>query len=181
MTPLIAICDVKSVYFAGGCFWCVEEVFEKIDGVKEVYSGYSGGHVKNPSYRDVVKGDTGHIEAVKIDYNSNVIDTNKLLKTLFLNIDPFDSGGQFCDRGYSYKSAIFSNDQNLIKEANDLINKIELNHNKKVEILILPFKNFYMAEEYHQDYYDKNPIRYNYYKFSCGREQRIKELKVNLG
>ena len=171
----------KKVYFAGGCFWCVEEAFEKLEGVEEVYSGYSGGHVDNPTYNQVIKGQTGHIEAVKIDYNSNLISTKKLLKTLFLNIDPFDSGGQFCDRGYSYKSAIFSNDQKLLDEASNLIKVIEANHDKKVEVLILPFKNFFLAEDYHQNYYKINPIRYNYYKFSCGREQKIKELRVNLG
>ena len=139
-------------YFAGGCFWCVEEVFEKLEGVEEVYSGYSGGHLDNPTYEQVVKGQTGHIEAVKIDYNSDVISTKKLLKSLFLNIDPFDSGGQFCDRGYSYKSAIFSNDQKLLDEASNLIKVIEDNHDKKVEVLILPFKNFFLAEDYHQNY-----------------------------
>ena len=179
--PFLAFSGAQSVYFAGGCFWCVEEAFEKLEGVEEVYSGYSGGHVDNPTYNQVIKGQTGHIEAVKIDYNSNLISTKKLLKTLFLNIDPFDSGGQFCDRGYSYKSAIFSNDKELLEEANGLINIIENNHDKKVEVLILPFKNFFLAEDYHQNYYKKNPIRYNYYKFSCGREKIIKELRVNLG
>jgi len=179
--PFLAFSGAQSVYFAGGCFWCVEEAFEKLEGVEEVYSGYSGGHVDNPTYNQVIKGQTGHIEAVKIDYNSNLISTKKLLKTLFLNIDPFDSGGQFCDRGYSYKSAIFSNDKELLKEASVLINTIENNHDKKVEVLILPFNNFFLAEDYHQNYYKINPIRYNYYKFSCGREQKIKELRVNLG
>ncbi len=181
LIPFLAFSSVQSVYFAGGCFWCVEEVFEKLEGVEEVYSGYSGGHLDNPTYEQVVKGQTGHIEAVKIDYNSDVISTKKLLKSLFLNIDPFDSGGQFCDRGYSYKSAIFSNDQKLLEEASSLIEVIETNHDKKVEVLILPFKNFFLAEDYHQNYYKINPIRYNYYKFSCGREQKIKELRVNLG
>jgi methionine-S-sulfoxide reductase len=181
LIPSIGFSNVKSVYFAGGCFWCVEEAFEKIKGVKEVYSGYSGGHIDNPSYEEVVKGDTGHIEAVKIDYYSDIIDTKDLLKSLFLNIDPFDEGGQFCDRGYSYRSAIFSNDEKLINKTKLLISNIENNHKKKVEFLILPYKNFYTAEDYHQDYYKKNPLRYNYYKFSCGREQRIKQLKVNLG
>ena len=179
--PLSSYSNIQSVYFAGGCFWCVEEVFEKLDGVKEVYSGYSGGDLENPTYMEVVKGDTGHIEATKIDYDSNILDIEILLKTLFLNIDPFDGGGQFCDRGYSYRSAIFSNDEKLINKTKSLISNIENNHKKKVELLMLPFKNFYIAEDYHQDYYKKNPLRYNYYKFSCGREQRIKQLQVNLG
>lgn len=179
--PVFAYSEVKSVYFAGGCFWCVEEAFEKIDGVIEVYSGYSGGDTINPTYTEVVQGGTGHIEAVKIDYHSDIVSTKQLLKTLFLNIDPFDGGGQFCDRGYSYKSAVFSNDKDLLNEAQNLIKTIEANHNNKVEVLILPYKNFYLAEDYHQNYYDKNPLRYTYYKFSCGREQRIKQLQINLG
>lgn len=178
--PFLSHSEVKSVYFAGGCFWCVEEVFEKTEGVVSVYSGYSGGDKENPTYMEVVAGNTGHIEATKIDYNSEIIDVNQLLKTLFLNIDPFDNGGQFCDRGYSYKSAIFSNDKELLDQAQELIHKIEKNHIKKVELLLLPFKNFYIAEDYHQDYYKKNPIRYNYYKYSCGREKKINQIKINL-
>ena len=172
--------SMKSMYVAGGCFWCVEEVYEKIKGVLSVYSGYSGGHVENPTYQEVVLGNTGHIEAAEINYDSSLVNEEQLVKLLFLNIDPFDEGGQFCDRGYSYKSAFFTSDENLIKIINNYILKIENNHNQKVQTLVLPFKNFYLAEDYHQDYYKKNPIRYNYYKYSCGREQRIKQLKINL-
>ena len=180
LISLVKADEKNKAYFAGGCFWCVEEAFEKTEGVINVYSGYSGGDKKNPTYMEVVTGDTGHIEATKIDYNSDIIDSKQLLKTLFLNIDPFDSGGQFCDRGYSYKSAIFSNDKGLIDQAKELIKKIEKNHNQKVQLMILPFKNFYIAEEYHQDYYKKNPIRYNYYKYSCGREKKIDQIRINL-
>ena len=172
--------SIKSMYVAGGCFWCVEEVYEKIEGVLSVYSGYSGGHVENPTYQEVVLGNTGHIEAAEINYDSSLVNEEQLVKQLFLNIDPFDEGGQFCDRGYSYKSAFFTSDENLKKIINNYILKIENNHNQKVQTLVLPFKNFYLAEDYHQDYYKKNPIRYNYYKYSCGREQRIKQLKINL-
>lgn len=172
--------NIKSMYVAGGCFWCVEEVYEKVEGVLSVYSGYSGGHVENPTYQEVVLGNTGHIEAVEINYDSSLVNEEQLVKLLFLNIDPFDEGGQFCDRGYSYKSAFFTSDENLKKIINDYILKIENNHNQKVQTLILPFKKFYLAEDYHQDYYKKNSIRYNYYKYSCGREQRIKQLKINL-
>ena len=146
-----AYSNIQSVYFAGGCFWCVEEVFEKTTGVVNVESGYSGGDKKNPTYMEVVTGNTGHIEATKIDFDPEIIDTNQLVKTLFLNIDPFDNEGQFCDKGYSYRSAIFSNDQELINQAKELIQKIEKNHNEKVQLMILPFKNFYLAEDYHQD------------------------------
>ena len=172
--------SIKSMYVAGGCFWCVEEVYEKVGGVLSVYSGYSGGHVENPTYQEVVLGNTGHIEAVEINYDSSLVNEEQLVKLLFLNIDPFDEGGQFCDRGYSYKSAFFTSDEKLKKIINDYILKIENNHNQKVQTLVLPFKNFYLAEDYHQDYYKKNPIRYNYYKYSCGREQRIKQLRINL-
>ena len=172
--------SIKSMYVAGGCFWCVEEFYEKVEGVLIVYSGYSGGHVENPTYQEVVLGNTGHIEAVEINYDSSLVNEEQLVKLLFLNIDPFDEGGQFCDRGYSYKSAFFTSDEKLKKIINDYILKIENNHNQKVQTLVLPFKNFYLAEDYHQDYYKKNPIRYNYYKYSCGREQRIKQLRINL-
>ena len=172
--------SIKSMYVAGGCFWCVEEVYEKLEGVLSVYSGYSGGHVENPTYQEVVLGNTGHIEAVEINYDSSLVNEEQLVKLLFLNIDPFDEGGQFCDRGYSYKSAFFTSDEKLKKTINDYILKIENNHNQIVQTLVLPFKNFYLAEDYHQDYYKKNPIRYNYYKYSCGREQRIKQLRINL-
>ena len=172
--------SIKSMYLAGGCFWCVEEVYEKVEGVLSVYSGYSGGHVENPTYQEVVLGNTGHIEAAEINYDSSLVNEEQLVKLLFLNIDPFDEGGQFCDRGYSYKSAFFTSDEKLKEIINDYILKIENNHNQKVQTLVLPFKNFYLAEDYHQDYYKKNPIRYNYYKYSCGREQRIKQLRINL-
>ena len=172
--------SIKSMYVAGGCFWCVEEVYEKVEGVVSVYSGYSGGHIENPTYQEVVLGDTGHIEAAEINFDSSMINEEQLVKILFLNIDPFDEGGQFCDRGYSYKSAFFTSDENLKEIINKYILKIENNHNQKVQTLVLPFKNFYLAEDYHQDYYKKNPIRYNYYKYTCGRDQRIKQLKINL-
>ena len=172
--------SIKSMYVAGGCFWCVEEVYEKLEGVLSVYSGYSGGHIENPTYQEVVLGNTGHIEAVEINYDSSLVNEEQLVKLLFLNIDPFDEGGQFCDRGYSYKSAFFTSDEKLKEIINDYILKIENNHNQKVQTLVLPFKNFYLDEDYHQDYYKKNPIRYNYYKYSCGREQRIKQLRINL-
>ena len=179
--PLFSFAKINTIYLAGGCFWCVEEVYEEIEGVVNVQSGYSGGHVENPTYREVVSGNTGHIEAVEIVFDSDIVSLDTLVKSFFLNIDPFDSNGQFCDKGYSYKSAIFSNDQEFIDKVNFYISKIETNHDQNVETLILPFKNFYLAEEYHQDYYKKNPIKYTYYKYSCGREQRIKQISINLG
>ena len=181
LLPLFSLAKINTIYLAGGCFWCVEEVYEEIEGVVNVQSGYSGGHVEYPTYREVVSGNTGHIEAVEIVYDSDIVSLDTLVKSFFINIDPFDSNGQFCDKGYSYKSAIFSNDQEFIDKVNFYISKIETNHDQNVETLILPFKNFYLAEEYHQDYYKKNPIKYTYYKYSCGREQRIKQININLG
>ena len=181
LLPSFTFAKLNTIYLAGGCFWCVEEVYEKLEGVESVLSGYSGGHVENPTYREVVNGNTGHIEAVEIVYDSDIVSLDTLVKSFFSNIDPFDNNGQFCDKGYSYKSAIFSNDQEFIDKVNFYISKIETNHDQNVETLILPFKNFYLAEEYHQDYYKKNPIKYTYYKYGCGREQRIKQLKINLG
>ena len=181
LLPSFTFAKLNTIYLAGGCFWCVEEVYEEIKGVISVQSGYSGGHVENPTYREVVNGNTGHIEAVEIVYDSDIVSLDTLVKSFFLNIDPFDNNGQFCDKGYSYKSAIFSNDQEFINKVNLYISKIEKNHDQNVETLILPFKNFYLAEDYHQDYYKKNPIKYTYYKYSCGREQRIKQININLG
>ena len=181
LLPSFTFAKLNTIYLAGGCFWCVEEVYEEIKGVVSVQSGYSGGHVENPTYREVVNGNTGHIEAVEIVYDSDIVSLDTLVKSFFLNIDPFDNIGQFCDKGYSYKSAIFSNDQEFINKVNLYISKIEKNHDQNVETLILPFKNFYLAEDYHQDYYKKNPIKYTYYKYSCGREQRIKQININLG
>ena len=181
LLPITAYAKINTIYLAGGCFWCVEEVYEKLKGVIDVRSGYSGGHVENPTYKEVVKGDTGHIEVAEIIFDSDIVSLDKIIRVFFVNIDPFDGAGQFCDKGYSYKSALFSNDQIVIDRFNFYIDKIQENHKQKVETMILPFKNFYVAEEYHQDYYKKNPIRYTYYKYSCGREQRIKQLKINLG
>ena len=181
LLPITAYAKINTIYLAGGCFWCVEEVYEKLKGVIDVRSGYSGGHVENPTYQEVVKGDTGHIEVAEIIFDSDIVSLDMIIRVFFVNIDPFDGAGQFCDKGYSYKSALFSNDRIVIDKFNFYIDKIQENHKQKVETMILPFKNFYVAEEYHQDYYKKNPIRYTYYKYSCGREKRIKKLKINLG
>ena len=178
--PLNIFAGIQTVYLAGGCFWCMEEVYQDLEGVNEVVSGFSGGHVTDPSYMDVVKGNTGHIETVKIVFDDEIISLNQIIKIFFLNIDPFDPNGQFCDKGYSYRSAIFINSQEIEKISNQYLNIIKNNHKDELQVLLLPFENFYEAEDYHQDYYIINPIRYNYYKFSCGREQRIKQIKINL-
>ena len=163
-------------YFAGGCFWCVEESFEKLKGVEEVISGYSGGITENPTYKEVTYGNTGHFEVVKIIYDKKVISFEELLENFWVNIDPFDAYGQFCDKGYSYRSVAFyqnEKEKKLIeKDIKDLQNKF----NKKVVTYIRNFKKFYKAEEYHQDFYKIKLERYLRYKKACGREELLKRI-----
>ena len=163
-------------YFAGGCFWCVEESFEKLKGVEEVISGYSGGITENPTYKEVTYGNTGHFEVVEIIYDKKVISFEQLLKNFWVNIDPFDAYGQFCDKGYSYRSvAFYQNDEEkklIEKDIKDLQNKF----NKKVVTYIRNFEKFYKAEEYHQDFYKIKLERYLRYKKACGREELLKRI-----
>ena len=163
-------------YFAGGCFWCVEESFEKLKGVEEVISGYSGGITENPTYKEVTYGNTGHFEVVKIIYDKQIISFKELLENFWVNIDPFDAYGQFCDKGYSYRSvAFYQNDEErklIQKDIKDLENKF----NKKVVTYIRNFEKFYKAEEYHQDFYKIKLERYLRYKKACGREETLKRI-----
>ena len=163
-------------YFAGGCFWCVEESFEKLKGVEEVISGYSGGITENPTYKEVTYGNTGHFEVVEIIYDKKVISFEDLLKNFWVNIDPFDAYGQFCDKGYSYRSvAFYQNDEEkklIEKDIKDLQNKF----NKKVVTYIRNFEKFYKAEEYHQDFYKIKLERYLRYKKACVREELLKRI-----
>ena len=163
-------------YFAGGCFWCVEESFEKLKGVEEVISGYSGGITENPTYKEVTYGNTGHFEVVEIIYDKKVISFEELLENFWVNIDPFDAYGQFCDKGYSYRSvAFYQNDEEkklIEKDIKDLQNRF----NKKVVTYIRNFEKFYKAEEYHQDFYKIKLERYLRYKKACGREELLKRI-----
>ena len=163
-------------YFAGGCFWCVEESFEKLKGVEEVISGYSGGITENPTYKEVTYGNTGHFEVVEIIYDKKVISFEELLENFWVNIDPFDAYGQFCDKGYSYRSVAFyqnEEEKKLIeKDIKDLQNKF----NTKVVTYIRNFEKFYKAEEYHQDFYKIKLERYLRYKKACGREELLKRI-----
>ena len=163
-------------YFAGGCFWCVEESFEKLKGVEEVISGFSGGITENPTYKEVTYGNTGHFEVVEIIYDKKVISFKELLENFWINIDPFDAYGQFCDKGYSYRSvAFYQNDEEkklIEKDIKDLQNKF----NKKVVTYIRDFEKFYKAEEYHQDFYKIKLERYLRYKKACGREELLKRI-----
>jgi len=166
----------KKAYFAGGCFWCMEESFDKVEGVSAVVSGYSGGHIKNPTYADVVYTDSGHVEAVEVTYNPKLTTYEKLLNVYWQNIDPFDSQGQFCDKGKSYRSVIFFYN----KEQKDLIDgsfkKVEKMFTKKIVTLVWKFEKFYKAENFHQDYYENNFVRYLMYKKSCQREETLDKI-----
>jgi peptide-methionine (S)-S-oxide reductase len=163
--------------FAGGCFWCMEPPFDKVNGVQKTEAGYTGGVVKNPTYKQVTYENTGHYEAVRITYDPQVVSYEQLLKIYWRNVDPTDAGGQFCDRGNSYKAAIFTLNQKQMQLA--VKSKQQLQQSKRFKNIvteILPAKAFYVAEGYHQDYYKKNPYRYKYYRYRCGRDQRLDQL-----
>ena len=174
------VCSAKNIneaYFAGGCFWCMEDFLEKVKGVEEVISGYSGGDVENPTYKEVTYGNTGHFEAAKIIYDQDLVSFKELLNLYWKNIDPFDSAGQFCDKGLSYRSVIFYENENEKKIIVNSIKTIESKlKGKKVVTFVRKFKKFYPAEDYHQDYYQKNFLNYLLYKKACGREARLKEI-----
>jgi len=163
-------------YFAGGCFWCVEESFEKLKGVEEVISGYSGGITENPTYKEVTYGNTGHFEVVEIIYDKKVISFEQLLENFWVNIDPFDAYGQFCDKGYSYRSVAFYQNEEEKKLIERDIKDLQNKFNKKVVTYIRNFEKFYKAEEYHQDFYKIKLERYLRYKKACGREELLKRI-----
>ena len=169
--------NINEAYFAGGCFWCMEEFFEKIKGIEEVISGYSGGKTENPTYKEVTYGDTGHFEVAKIIYNKEIISYKEILNLYWLNIDPFDAAGQFCDKGLSYRSVIFYQN-NLQKQLIEKsIKNIEKKFNgEKVVTFVRKFEKFYPAENYHQDYYQESLANYLMYKKACGREEQLKKI-----
>ena len=162
--------------FAGGCFWCMEPPYDKLPGVVATTSGYTGGQKVNPTYEQVSAGDTGHIEAVQITYDPKQVSYEKLLEVFWHNVDPLDKGGQFCDRGSTYTTAIFYQNEEQKTLAEQSKAAIEKQLGKSVVTAIRPATTFYSAEEYHQDYYQKNPLRYKYYRYSCGRDQRLEQL-----
>ena len=168
----------KIATFAGGCFWCLESDMDKVDGVIKTISGYMGGHLKNPSYKQVSAGISGHTEVVQITYDPQRVTYQQLLKKFWLNIDPTVKDRQFCDRGSQYRSAIFYHDQSQKSAAEKSFAELEKNKPFAGQIYteLNPAQTFYAAEEYHQDYYKKNPVRYNYYRYSCGRDNRLEEI-----
>lgn len=164
--------------FAGGCFWCVEEAFDAVEGVVATTSGFAGGHVENPSYERVTAGDTGHYESVLVAYDPSRVSYEELLFVFWRNVDPLDGGGQFCDRGDPYRAAIFVGGEDEYRAA--LASKAELEQSGRFEepiaTEILDRTTFYPAEEYHQNYYQKNPLRYRYYVTSCRRYARLNQV-----
>ena len=168
--------NLTKAYFAGGCFWCMEESFENLNGVSEVVSGYSGGKTKNPTYKEVTYGDTGHFETIEVIYDSSVISYEKILDNFWINIDPFDEYGQFCDKGYSYRSVAFyqSKEQKIMIE--ESINKIQKKFEKKVVTFVRKFEEFYKAEDKHQDYYQEYFLNYLRYKKACRREKILNNI-----
>lgn len=180
--------DLQHMVVAGGCFWCVESDFESVPGVIEAVSGYTGGHTDKPTYQQVTRGDTGHYEAVKITYDADVVGYDKLIRLFFRSIDPTDAGGQFCDRGSSYRTAIFvdTTEQRAIAQAE--LNAAQKQLGQPIVTPILDAKPFTVAEDYHQDYYKgggwtltrrgpKSQVdAYNFYRESCGRDARVADL-----
>ncbi len=164
--------------FAGGCFWCMEHPFDELKGVKSTTSGYTGGQLKNPTYRQVSSGGTGHTEAVEIIYDPKELSYQDLLKVFWRNVDPLTPNRQFCDSGSQYRTGIFYHNEKQKRLAEESKNALEESGRFSQPIVteITAVTEFYPAEDYHQDYYEKNPIRYAIYRYSCGRDRRLKEL-----
>ncbi|MDX1713467.1 peptide-methionine (S)-S-oxide reductase MsrA [Vreelandella venusta] len=174
-TPLHAQSNAEAT-FAGGCFWCMEPPYDKQPGVSATISGYMGGELENPSYEQISRGGTGHVEVVQISYDDNQISYEQLLEIFWRNIDPFAVDRQFCDSGDQYRSAIFyhNDEQRELAEASKA--DMEARFDQTIATEIAPASEFWEAEEYHQDYYEKNPLRYRFYRLSCGRDNRLEEV-----
>ena len=168
--------NFSKAYFAGGCFWCMEESFENILGVSKVISGYSGGTTENPTYKEVTYGNTGHFEVIEVIYVPEVVSYEKLLEEFWLNIDPFDAAGQFCDKGYSYRSVAFYQNEKQKDLIENSIKEIEKKFKKKVVTYVRKFEKFYKAEAFHQDYYQINFVNYLRYKKACRREATLNNI-----
>lgn len=164
--------------FAGGCFWCMEPPFDALDGVISTVSGYTGGRLEKPTYEQVSSGGTGHTEAIQIQYDPEKVTYEKLLEVFWVNVDPTDGAGQFCDRGSQYRAGIFYHTEEQREAAQESKRKLKESGRlaKPVVTPIEPASTFYAAEDYHQDYYKKNPIRYKFYRTGCGRDRVLKKL-----
>jgi len=168
--------ELAKATFAGGCFWCMEPPFDALDGVVSTTSGYTGGHTANPTYEQVSAGKTGHAEAVEIVYDPRKVTYARLLEVFWRNIDPLTANAQFCDTGSQYRSAIFVHDATQRKLAEASKDAAAQRLQKPIVTEITAASQFWPAEEYHQDYYKKNPIRYKFYRSSCGRDRRLEAI-----
>ena len=164
--------------FAGGCFWCMEEAFENVEGVVSVISGYTGGQMENPTYEQVSAGGTGHTESIEVTYDPTKVTYKGLLDVFWRNVDPTTPNAQFCDHGSQYRTAIFYHNETQKQLIDESRERIETSKTFPEAIVteIVPASAFYIAEAYHQDFYTKNPIRYKYYKWNCGRTRRLEQL-----
>jgi len=164
--------------FAGGCFWCMEPPFDKLEGVVSTISGYTGGSKADPTYREVSSGGTGHAEVVQVAYDPAKVSYEELLEVFWRNVDPLDPGGQFCDRGSQYRTGIFAEteEQRRLAEASKQALEDSGRFEQPIVTEIVDASTFYPAEDYHQDYYEKNPVRYKFYRWNCGRDQRLAEV-----
>ncbi|HEX4963444.1 MAG TPA: peptide-methionine (S)-S-oxide reductase MsrA [Thermoanaerobaculia bacterium] len=167
---------VAKATFAAGCFWCVEEAFDKVPGVISTTSGYTGGSKKNPTYEEVSAGGTGHAESVEVAYDPTKVTYEKLLDAFWHNVDPLVKDRQFCDSGHQYRSAIFYHDETQKKLAEASKAEVQKRFKEPIQTEIVPATQFWPAEEYHQDFYKKNPLRYKFYRSGCGRDRRLQEL-----
>lgn len=162
--------------FAGGCFWCMEPPFDKVPGVESTTVGYTGGHTRNPTYEETSSGTTGHAEAIRVVYDPAKVAYAQLLDVFWRNVDPLTPNAQFCDHGSQYRSAVFYHDEAQRKAAEDGKRALEKERGWRIVTEVVPAQAFWPAEEYHQDYYRKNPVRYRFYRFNCGRDRRLREL-----
>ena len=168
--------DTAQATFAGGCFWCVEEAYDEIDGVLHTVSGYTGGKEQNPSYEQVSQGATGHAEVVRVEYDPSQVDYATLLEAFWHNVDPFAEDRQFCDSGSQYRSAIFYHNDQQKQLAEKTKAELEQRFDRDIATQIAPAEQFWEAEDYHQNYYEKNPVRYRFYKAGCRRTERLEEV-----
>ncbi|MFA5950527.1 MAG: peptide-methionine (S)-S-oxide reductase MsrA [Hyphomicrobium sp.] len=167
--------------FAAGCYWCVESDFDKVDGVVETTSGFTGGHTANPTYEEVGSGSTGHAESLLVKFDPKKVSYSQLLDHYWHHVDFLDGRGQFCDRGNQYRPAIFTHSPEQKKLAEESKAAIGRQFNKPIAVEIVDAQTFTPAEEYHQDYYNKNPLKYKFYRYSCGRDQRIAQIWESVG
>ncbi len=170
--------NLRVATFSGGCFWCMEHPFDEMEGVVSTTSGYTGGRLPNPTYEQVSSGATGHAESIRVVYDPAKVTYRKLLEVFWHNIDPVARNGQFCDLGNQYRSAIYYNDETEKQEAEASRAELQASgrFQQPIATLIEPASTFYAAEDYHQDYYRKNPLRYKFYRYNCGRDQRLEEI-----